>query len=182
MEKSFRRLSNRKARQAYVQAELVNGVAHQIRILRQQRKWTQMHLAKRLKTSQTVVSRLEDPSYGKFSVKTLLEVGNAFDVALHVRYMSFSDLMVNTWDTSPHRFEAVSYEFERSHIGFYSEVPSRTYVGSLDSTTTSSGQHIVATVRSLEAQAPVLFPVAKVPTFRPSFFELVRSNHKADRK
>ena len=159
MEKSFRRLSNRVARREYVQAELVNGVAHQIRILRRQRNWTQSHLARRLKTTQTVVSRLEDPSYGKFSVKTLLDVANAFDVALHVRYMAFSELMHHTWDTSPHRFEALSYDEERNKVVFYSAASGSGYLSAFGAQIPSSGQQHVA---SLHAVATPVSPAIAV--------------------
>src|SRR5205823_5033846 len=75
-EKAFLRMKKKLFRSNYVEAELVNGVASQIRVMRQQRRWTQNQLARQLKTSQAVVSRLEDPSYGKFSIKTLLDLAN----------------------------------------------------------------------------------------------------------
>jgi transcriptional regulator with XRE-family HTH domain len=159
MEKSFRRLANKTARREYVRAELVNGVAHQIRILRHQRNWTQSHLARRLKTTQTVVSRLEDPSYGKFSVKTLLDVANAFDVAVHVRYMPFSEFMLQTWDTSPHRFEAVSYDEERNKVVFYSAAPSSGYLGAMN--LPSSGQQHVASLHATKLPTTAAIAVSQ---------------------
>ena len=75
MEKTFRRMTDRpSARHAYVQAEVVTALAHQVRALRIQRGWTQRELARRLGTTQAAVSRLEDPSYGKASVQTLLQL------------------------------------------------------------------------------------------------------------
>ena len=121
MEKSFRRLKKRSVRKAYVEAELLNGVSHQIRVLRQQRKWTQAQLAKHLKTTQGVVSRLEDPAYGKFSINTLLSLSETFDVALLVRFMSFGEYMYQTWNTDPRRFEAVPFSEEAKGVGFFKE-------------------------------------------------------------
>lgn len=128
MEKSFLALKSRKAREAYVEAELVNGLAHQIRIIRQQRGWTQKQLALQLGTTQTTISRLEDPSYGRYTMRTLLALGKIFDVAFIVRYMPFSTFMPLTWDTRPQNFEAVSYEEEASTVQFFTESKSGAYV------------------------------------------------------
>ena len=137
MERSFRRLKDKNRRKAYVEAELVHGVAHQIRVLRQQRNWTQAQLARRVKTTQAAISRLEDPSYGKFSINTLLQVGHVFDVALHVKYVTFSDFMCQTWDTSPQRFQVEPYLIECKHIDFYSEFTGTTFIGKIESPSTS---------------------------------------------
>lgn len=128
MEKSFLALKNRKAREAYVEAELVNGLAHQIRIIRQQRGWTQKELASKLDTTPSTISRLENPSYGRYTIRTLLALGSVFDVAFFVRYMPFSKFMPSTWDTRPDNFEALAYEDEVSSIQFFSENISGTYV------------------------------------------------------
>ena len=121
LEKSFRSLCESATREAYVEAELVNGLAHQIRILREERGWTQKDLATRLNTTQTTVSRLEDPSYGRFSIRTLLSLGKVFDVAIFVRYLPFSRFMQETWDTKPERFKATGYQEEAALIQFFSD-------------------------------------------------------------
>lgn len=128
MEKSFLALKNHEAREAYVEAELVNGLAHQIRIIRQQRGWTQKQLALKLGTTQTTVSRLEDPSYGRYTIKTLLGLGKVMDVALFVRYMPFSKFMPATWNTRPENFEADAYIDEASLIQFYTKTENGAYL------------------------------------------------------
>lgn len=127
MEKSFLALKSNKAREAYVEAELVNGLAHQIRIIRQQRGWTQKQLALKLGTTQTTVSRLEDPSYGRYTIRTLLSLGKVLDVALFVRYMPFSKFMPATWNTRPENFEAIGYEDELYSVQFFTETKSGTF-------------------------------------------------------
>lgn len=150
MEKTFHRLSNAEARKAFVEAELINGLAHQIRVLRKQREWTQQDLALRLNTTQGAISRLEDPSYGRFSVKSLLALGEVFDVALHVRFLPFSKFLVETWDTKKECFHAESYEEEREVIQFFSEAKGSSYVNSLshESSSTSYRVQIVKTAVS----------------------------------
>jgi transcriptional regulator with XRE-family HTH domain len=177
MEKSFRRLANKKRRRAYVHAELVNGVAHQIRVLRQQRKWTQQQLAKRLGTSQTVVSRLEDPSYGKFSVQTLLNVGSAFDVAVLVRYMPFSEFMLHTWDTSPSRFEAVAYDEDAANVGFAGRFSGPSYL-KLEATLPASSNGIVVSETEPRAQAAITTSISSGPTFFGRLFDSQQAHQK----
>ena len=45
---------------------------------------------------QPMISRYENPDYGKYSVTTLLELARVFDVALVVRFAKFSELV--RWD------------------------------------------------------------------------------------
>jgi len=45
---------------------------------------------------QPMISRYENPDYGKYSVQTLLELADAFDVALVVHFAPFSELV--DWD------------------------------------------------------------------------------------
>lgn len=129
MERTFRRLNKPEVRGAFVRSHLANGIASQLRTLREHRGWSQSDLAKRLSTSQAVVSRLEDPSYGKFSVKTLLQIATAFDVALLVRFVSFSTHISQTWDTTAGALTAYSYEEEKDSI-------------SVISVTSSGGQYL----------------------------------------
>lgn len=79
-------------REAYMEAAIEQGVAWQIRINRKLRGWSQAKLAEALGTGQSAVSRLEDPSYGGHSLDTLIKVANAFDCALSVKLVSFSQL------------------------------------------------------------------------------------------
>lgn len=127
MEKTFRLLKNKAVRKEYVEAELLNGVSHQIRVLRQERGWSQTVLARRLKTTQGVVSRLEDPSYGRYSIKTLLELGAVFDVAFFARFLPFSKFMQTTWDTREENFVAAPYSEEVKEVQFFEEASATRY-------------------------------------------------------
>ena len=129
MEPTFCRLESKRARDAFVAAELVNGIASQIRILRQQRGWSQKELAEKLGTTQGVVSRLEDPSYGRFSIKTLLELGSIFDVSILAKFLPFSQAIPVTWDTSREALEADSFDEDVQRVCFIGDVDSR-YIAS----------------------------------------------------
>ncbi len=72
-------LKDREFRRAFEEEELYASVAIQIARIRQKKKLTQRELARRLKTTQQTVSRLEDRSY---SLKTLERVARALDKRL----------------------------------------------------------------------------------------------------
>jgi hypothetical protein len=54
-----------------------------------------------MRKPRNVVSRLEDPNYGKFTLATLLEVAAAFGVGLLVKFVPFSRLVREYEDVSP---------------------------------------------------------------------------------
>lgn len=94
MARSFHRYqSSVEARQAFVEAEAVTSLAHQIRVLRTQRGWSQADLAREMGTTQAAVSRMEDASYGRISFKTMLNLARVFDVAPVMRFMSTIQLL-----------------------------------------------------------------------------------------
>jgi transcriptional regulator with XRE-family HTH domain len=87
-------------RHAYVAEHVRRGIAYQIRALRDQRGWSQGKFSSLLGKPQSVVSRLEDPGYGKLTLQTLLEVANVYDVALEVRFVPYSSFLQRTRDVS----------------------------------------------------------------------------------
>jgi transcriptional regulator with XRE-family HTH domain len=106
-------LNNKKYRDAYVLEHIKNGIPYQIRSLRDQRGWTQGYLGEEAGKRQHGISRLEDPRYGsKLSIKSLLEIASAFDVALLVKFVPFSKLLNEYDDVSPEALSANSIEDE----------------------------------------------------------------------
>lgn len=111
-QKLLDKLRKRAYRRAYVGEHVRRGVAYQIRALREQRGWKQGELATKLGKPQSVVSRLEDPSYGKVTVQTLLEVADVYDVALYVRFVPFSSFLRSTRDLTTSSLQVPSFETE----------------------------------------------------------------------
>lgn len=117
MEKTFRRFQNRpSARHAFAEAEAATSLAHQIRVLRSQRGWSQKDLARLLGTTQAAVSRLEDPSYGRISFKSIVQLARVFDVAPTVRFVSTLQLLRERWAVRPEDLEVSSFEEEAPHV------------------------------------------------------------------
>lgn len=107
------RLMKKGFRDAFVRSHLTHGLAHQIRTLRIQRGWTQGDLAEKLGLKrQSAVARMEDPSYGRLSLATLLKLSSIFDVALSVRFVSYSKFLLEREDVSPAALSAESFDVE----------------------------------------------------------------------
>ena len=85
------------------------GIAYQIRAMRDQVGWSQGKFAGELKKPQSVVSRLEDPGYGKVTVQTLLEVAKAFDVALQIRFVNYSLFLRDNQDRTATALRVTSF-------------------------------------------------------------------------
>lgn len=86
-------------RKAFIEAHARDTVAFQLRRMREAKGWTQEKLAVEAfgdPKLQSMVSRLENPDYGKYSVSTLLNLANVFDVGLVVRFAPFSEVV--DWD------------------------------------------------------------------------------------
>lgn len=121
-------------RAAFVAAHVGDEIALQLRALREERSWDQKELAARLgKTSaQPMISRYESADYGRYSVATLLELANAFDVGLIVKFAPFSEMVRNDsemYDSSlsvpsfNDELEAGAFDVNYSGISFSQNVP-----------------------------------------------------------
>jgi transcriptional regulator with XRE-family HTH domain len=103
------KLEDKEYRDAYVDAEIVNGLSYQIQAMRASSGWTQADLADRLGTKQSVISRLENPDNSSFSIKMLLSIASLFDTGLMVRFVPFSKLALETTSIGPHDLAVKSY-------------------------------------------------------------------------
>lgn len=97
-------------RRNFVAAHLSTNVAAQIQTLREQREWKQKDLAHEAGMAPARISVLEDPAYDKANISTLKRLADAFDVALIVRFVPFSQLVDWMADLSPEKLEAVEFE------------------------------------------------------------------------
>lgn len=112
MKTLIKKLREKEYRTAYAAAHTRRWIAHQIRALREmpERNWKQGDLACRVGKPQSVVSRLENPSYGKMTIQTLLDVAAAFDVALVVKFVDFNRFLAETRDVSDASMRVFSFE------------------------------------------------------------------------
>jgi transcriptional regulator with XRE-family HTH domain len=111
--KLLEKLRRKAYREAYVEENVRTGIAYQIRALREARGWSQKKFAEMLGKPQSVLSRIEDPDYGKLSLQTLLEVASTFDVALLVQFADFPDFIGRMSNVSPEALNKQSFNEAR---------------------------------------------------------------------
>jgi transcriptional regulator with XRE-family HTH domain len=87
----------RDARTRFVESHLGKTLAFQIRSMRDAKNWSQGALAEKVGMNQNAISRLESPTYGRATLTTLKRIATAFDVALVVRFVPFSQMV--SWVT-----------------------------------------------------------------------------------
>jgi len=85
-------LSNKSARNDYVEAHIETGVAFQIKANRVSRDMTQVELGTLAGMKQEAISRLERGG-NLPQLETLTRLASAFDVALVVRFVPFGELV-----------------------------------------------------------------------------------------
>lgn len=102
--------SSKERRNAYVSATVTMGLPFQIRALRRQRGWSQQQLAEKAGMRQPRISAVERPGYKGFTLDTLKRLASAFDVALQIRFTSFSDLVDASLGFSPDTFSVPTFQ------------------------------------------------------------------------
>jgi transcriptional regulator with XRE-family HTH domain len=108
--KLIEKLRRKPYRDAYVSEHVRRGISAQIRSMRDQRGWSQGKLSNLMEKPQSVVSRLEDPNYGKVTIQTLLEVAATFDVALSIRFVSYPTFLAQTRDLTGAAMQVDSFD------------------------------------------------------------------------
>lgn len=110
------KLQDKKYRESFAEEYVWTGVPFQVKTLREDRKWTQGDLAEKAKMAQPHICRLEDINYGGFTMKSLLRLAAAFDVALLVKFVPFSRLLKETEDLSPSALSAQEFSEEQAKL------------------------------------------------------------------
>lgn len=103
-------------RHEYVSANIVNGLAFQIGLMREAQEWSHDELAERCGETSKSISRIENPNCEDYSLDTLLQLAKAFDVALLVRFAPFSELADWVINLSDEKLIPLSYENEQMNL------------------------------------------------------------------
>ena len=108
--KKLAKLSDRDYRQSYLKETVTSWVVHQIKQLRKDRDWSQADLGERAGNKpQSTIARFESADYGNWSTASLLELADAFDVALDIRFVGWPAFVEKTGDTSPGAMSVPSF-------------------------------------------------------------------------
>jgi hypothetical protein len=92
-EQFVQQLSDKEVRREFVADQIRARIALLIRSLREQpdRKWTQAELGEKAGKPQNVISRFEDPNYGKMSLQSLFDLAAAFDLPVWIDMPEWKD-------------------------------------------------------------------------------------------
>ncbi len=93
LEKLRSEFQDEEYRHAYADECLNTMIATQIKVLREQRKMTQGQLAVATGMKQPRIPLLEDATYSNWTINTLKRFARAFDVALSVKFETFSQFI-----------------------------------------------------------------------------------------
>ena len=105
------KLKDKEYRDSYVLSNIYNGIATQIKALREQKEWTQKELGEHADNmKQERVSVLENPNNSSVTINTLQRLASAFDVALMIRFVPFSDLAKWSLNLSPDSFKVKNFD------------------------------------------------------------------------
>lgn len=96
--KRIKRLKNKELRNKFLADQMKIGLRYQLRSLRDSQGLTQKDLADLIGTKQSVISRLERNA-ARVSIPTLLEIAEALDVGVVVRFESIDTII--DWYSEP---------------------------------------------------------------------------------
>lgn len=82
-------------RHIYAENFLNTYIATQLKVLREDRQWTQSKLAEEAGMKQERISVLENVNYESWSVKTLKRLAKAFDLRLSIKFESFGSFLTD---------------------------------------------------------------------------------------
>jgi len=80
-------------RHVYDEGFLNSSIATQLKVLREERGWTQDVLADRAGMNQSRISELEDVNFNSWTIRTLRKLARAFDLRLKISFEEFGTLL-----------------------------------------------------------------------------------------
>src|SRR5882672_5675514 len=113
-EQFVRQLSDKNVRGEFVADQTRARIAQLIRCLREQpdRNWTQAELGERAGKPQNVISRFEDPDYGKMSLQSLFDLAAAFDLPVWVDMPEWKDWLALIKDVPNQETRRAGFDLE----------------------------------------------------------------------
>lgn len=114
--KASEKLSDPEYRRAFVSSQINVGIPFQLRAMMKTRGWTQGDLAKRSDMLQPRISGLLTPGRTRPNIDTLRRLAEAFDCALMVRFVPFSELVKWSEDFDPEIFVVPEFEHDTGFV------------------------------------------------------------------
>lgn len=109
-------LKDKETRVIYDDDLLNTYVATQIKVLREQRGWTQQQLAEQAGMKQERISVMEDVNYAAWTAKVLKRLAEAFDVRLTIKFEEFNTYLKDFQDIKRKSLEKLSFENDSAFV------------------------------------------------------------------
>jgi transcriptional regulator with XRE-family HTH domain len=101
---------DKEARRQYAEDFLNAHIALQVKTLRQQRGWSQKKLAALAGKFQSQISEMESIDFASWKISTLLQLAEAFDLALTVNFESFGRFLEDVTRVGREALERPSFD------------------------------------------------------------------------
>ena len=107
----WKKLRNKKFRDAFVASQFKRSIPFQITAIRKKLGWSQEQLAKAAKLTQGAISRAENPDYGNLTFNSVLRIAAGLDVAVVIEFLPFSKLL-DIFENRSEDFASSTFEQE----------------------------------------------------------------------
>ena len=151
-----KKLRNKRYRDGYLSSHTRMFLANQLVSL--QGEMSQKEFGELLGKAQPIISRLQNPDYGKYTLQTLLDIASKLNIALIVRFVDFPTFINFTSDFSDEALRPT--QFDSRQLDALAAPPSsiqvqQFFVGKMG---TIGGNYQVASLASPTKMVPGLTP------------------------
>jgi len=106
----IREFQDKETRHIYAENFLNTFIATQLKVLREDREWTQQQLAEETGMKQERISVLEDVNYESWTIKTLKRFAWAFDLVLSIKFENFGTFLKDYDSFSRDNLKRLSFD------------------------------------------------------------------------
>jgi transcriptional regulator with XRE-family HTH domain len=111
------KFKDKEYRDAFVAENIYSRLPLKIRAMREARGLSQSGLGALAGVKQEWISKLEDPSYGRLTISTLLKIASAFDCGLSVDFVPFSQILNSATSLSAPSFKVPDFAHDEALSG-----------------------------------------------------------------
>lgn len=156
-------LEDDERRNGFVADHVRTRLALLIRNLREQNEWSQAELGRRLGKPQSVISRLEDPDYGRLSLQTLFEVAAVFGLPLYIDMPNWDE-----WFRLMDDMSSRNLNRRRFNVNYLSALANPSQLAAAPTPADPDGMQTAAVSISQQRSSGAVFTFSHLPSNKPT--------------